>query len=150
MPIWCSVTGMSREAGPITGRCLCGSVTYSADADPVVQAVCHCSDCQRQTGGPFTVVVGVPRSALTVEGDTLASFTTIGEDHGGETQRSFCTACGAPVFSVAAVLPDLALIKSGSLDDSSWLEPAIEVWTSSAQPWSPHFENAASFERGPG
>jgi hypothetical protein len=145
----CSVTRMS-EASPITGRCLCGKVTYSADAEPVVQAVCHCSDCQRQTGGPFTVVVGVPRSALTVEGDTLASFTTVGEDHGGETQRSFCTACGAPLFSVSAVLPDLALIKSGSLDDSSWLEPAVEVWTSSAQPWSPRFEDGASFERGPG
>lgn len=141
---------MSGASSPITGGCLCGNVRYSADAEPIVQAVCHCSDCQRQTGGPFTVVVGVPRAALTVEGDTLASFTTIGEDHGGETERSFCSACGAPVFSVTAVLPDLALIKAGSLDDASWLEPAVEVWTSSAQPWSPHFEHAASFARGPG
>src|SRR2546425_7341244 len=139
---------MSRQASPITGRCLCGRVTYSADADPVVQVVCHCTDCQRQTGGPFTVVVGVPRAAFTVEGDTLASFTTIGEDHGGQTERNFCSACGAPVFSVASVLPDLALIKAGSLDDASWLEPTMEFWTSSAQPWSPHFEHAASFERG--
>ena len=141
---------MDDEANPITGRCLCGSVTYSTDAEPVVQAVCHCTDCQRQTGSPFTVVVGVPRSALTVEGDTLASFTTIGEDHGGETQRSFCSACGAPVFSTSAAVPELALLKAGSLDDASWLEPAVEVWASSAQPWSPHFERAARFERGPG
>jgi hypothetical protein len=140
---------MGREASPITGRCLCGSVSYSADADPVVQAVCHCADCQRQTGSPFTVFVGVPRAALTVEGDTLASFTTIGEDHGGETQRSFCSVCGAPVFSIAAVAPELALIKAGSLDDASWLEPAMEFWMSSAQPWSPHFEQAARVERGP-
>ncbi len=150
LPVCCSVTDMSDGASAIKGRCLCGSITYSSDADPVVQAVCHCSDCQRQTGGPFTVVVGVPRAALIVDGDTLASFTTVGEDHGGETERSFCTACGAPIFSVSAVLPELALIKSGSLDDSSWLEPAIEVWTSSAQPWSPRFESAASFERGTG
>jgi hypothetical protein len=140
---------MTGDGSPITGRCLCGSITYSVDAEPMVQAVCHCSDCQRQTGGPFTVVVGVPLSALAVEGDTLGSFTTVGEDHGGETERNFCTACGAPIFSVAAVLPDLALIKSGSLDDSSWLEPGIEVWTSSSQPWSPRFESATSFERGP-
>jgi hypothetical protein len=140
---------MGREASPITGRCLCGSVSYSADADPVVQAVCHCADCQRQTGSPFTVFVGVPRAALMVEGDTLASFTTIGEDHGGETQRSFCSVCGAPVFSIAAAAPELALIKAGSLDDASWLEPAMEFWTSSAQPWSPHFEQAARVERGP-
>jgi hypothetical protein len=140
---------MSAVPKPITGRCLCGAVTYSTDADPVVQAVCHCTDCQRQTGNPFSVIVGVPSEGFNVEGDTLASFATIGEDHGGETHRNFCTACGSPVFSNAAVLPELVFIKAGSLDDSSWLEPAVEAWTKSAQPWSPHFENAAQLERGP-
>src|ERR1700694_4128495 len=139
------MTGVPK---PITGRCLCGSVTYSADAEPVVQAVCHCADCQRQTGNPFSVIVGVPRAAFNVEGSTLASFATTGEDHGRDTQRSFCSACGSPVFSIAAVAPELAFIKAGSPADGSWLEPAVEVWTSSAQPWSPHFESAARIERG--
>jgi hypothetical protein len=53
------------------------------------------------------------------------------------------------VFSIAAAVPELAFIKAGSLDDGSWLEPAVEVWTRSAQPWSPHFEHAAQLERGP-
>jgi hypothetical protein len=94
--------------------------------------------------------VGVPRAAFKVEGDTLASVTTIGDDHGGDTERNFCSACGAPVFSISALAPELALIKAGSLDDASWLEPEWEVWTSSAQPWSPRLEQAASFERGLG
>ncbi len=132
----------------ITGRCMCGNVTYSTEAEPVIQVACHCTDCQRQTGSPFTVVVGVPRTALEVQGSTLASFTTVGEDHGGDTERNFCSACGSPLFSIAAVAPELALIKAGSLDDASWLEPSAEFWTSSAQPWSPHFEQAAVFERG--
>jgi hypothetical protein len=124
-------------------------VSYSADAEPVVQGVCHCTDCQRQTGNPFSVIVGVPRDALKVEGSTLASYATTGEDHGGETHRNFCSACGSPVFSIAAAVPELAFVKAGSLDDASWVQPAAEVWTSSAQPWSPHFENAARLERGP-
>ena len=136
------------EDKSIKGRCMCGGVTYSSEAEPVIQVVCHCTDCQRQTGSPFTVVVGVPRTELTVQGDTLASFTTVGEDHGGKTERNFCSACGSPLFSIAAVAPELALIKAGSLDDASWVEPAAEFWTSSAQPWSPHFEQAAVFERG--
>jgi hypothetical protein len=135
---------------PITGRCLCGNVSYSVAAQPVVQAACHCTDCQRQSGSPFSVVVAVPRDALQVEGTTLASFSTTGEDHGGETERSFCSACGSPVFSIAAVAPDMAFVKAGTLDDSSWVEPAIEAWTRSAQPWSPRFEHAAQLERGPG
>src|SRR5437588_2934924 len=115
---------------PLTGHCLCGAVTYSADAEPVVQAVCHCTDCQHQTGDPYSVLVGVPRDAFSAQGDTLASFTTIGEDHGGETERSFCTRCGSPVFSIAAVAPTFAFIKVGTLDDASWVKPAVEVWTS--------------------
>jgi hypothetical protein len=140
---------MTPAPKPITGRCLCGNVTYSVDAEPVVQAVCHCTDCQRQTGNPFSVIVGVPRAAFHVEGDTVASFATTGEDHGGDTERSFCSACGSPVSSYAAVLPELTFIKAGSLDDASWLEPAVEAWTSSAQPWAPHFEHAVQLERGP-
>jgi hypothetical protein len=140
---------MTDAPRPITGRCLCGSVTYSADAEPVVQAVCHCTDCQRQTGNPFSVIVGVPRAAFNVEGNTLASFATTGEDHGEDTERNFCSACGSPVFSIASVMPEVTFIKAGSLDDASWLQPAVEVWTSSAQPWAPHFENAAQVERGP-
>ena len=140
------MTGNRRQ---ITGRCLCGAVTYGADAEPVVQAVCHCADCQRQTGSPFTVFVGVPRAAFRPDGATLASFKTTGEDHGRDTERNFCSACGAPIFSVSPLAPEVVFIKAGSLDDASWLEPTIELWTSSAQPWSPHFSHAVQFERGP-
>ena len=140
---------MTGAPKPITGRCLCGGVTYSADAEPVIQAVCHCSDCQRQTGNPFSVVVGVPQAAFSVEGDTLASFTTTGTDSGEDTERHFCSACGSPLFTLTASAPGVVIIKAGSLDDMSWFEPAAEVWTSSAQPWSPHFEHAAQLERGP-
>lgn len=140
---------MSDPPKPITGRCLCGAVTYSADAEPVAQAVCHCTDCQRQTGNPFSVIVGVARGALEVQGDTLASYSTTGEDHGGDTERSFCSACGAPVFSIAAVMPEVAFLKVGSLDDASWVKPAVEVWRSSAQPWTPAFANTAQLDRGP-
>lgn len=55
----------------ITARCLCGAVTYSTDAEPVDQVVCHCADCQRQTGSPFAVFVGVPRAGFRCEGGTL-------------------------------------------------------------------------------
>ena len=135
---------------PITGRCLCGNVTFTADGDAIVQAVCHCTDCQRQTGDPFSVIVGVPRESFSAEGSTLSCYSTVGTDHGGETQRNFCSACGSPVFSVAAVMPEVVFIKAGALDDASWVQPSVEAWTSSAQPWAPRFEGTAKLERGPG
>jgi hypothetical protein len=134
---------------PITGRCLCGGVSYSVDAEPVWQGVCHCSNCQRQTATAFSAVVGVPSQAMTVEGNTLASFNTPSEGYDSVTERSFCSACGSPLFSTIESMPGLAFLKAGTIDDPSWFEPTVEIWTRSAQPWAPHFENATRYERIP-
>ena len=140
---------MADAPRPITGRCLCGGVTYSVDAEPLWQGVCHCSNCQRQTAAAFSPIVGVPAAALTVEGSTLASFKTASEGYESTTERRFCSACGSPLFSTIEAMPDLVFLKAGTIDDTSWFDPKIEIWTRSAQPWAPHFEGAARFERIP-
>jgi hypothetical protein len=137
------------ESRKITGHCLCGAVSYSAETDVVMQGACHCTECQRQTGTAFSVFVAIPRAALSIEGET-GSFTAKGEEHGTDTERRFCAACGSPIVSFVEVVPDLAFIKAGTLDDASWVSPAIEIWSRSAQPWSPHFEGVAAVQRGPG
>jgi hypothetical protein len=134
---------------PMTGRCLCGAVTYSVDAEPVWQGVCYCSNCQRQTATAFSAIVGVPSNALSVEGDTLTSFTTVSEGYESVTERRFCSACGSPIYSTIEAIPALAWLKAGTLDDTSWFEPTAEIWTRSAQPWAPHFENVTRYERIP-
>ena len=120
----------------LDGACLCGQVTYSCDADPVATAVCHCTECQRQTGTSFSVVVAVPREALHVSGDSISSYKTVGTDSEVEVDRRFCSACGSPIVSVPAEGP-LVFIKAGTLNDRSWLEPQLAVWCDSAQPWVP-------------
>jgi hypothetical protein len=119
----------------LTGHCLCGSVSFHCDAEPMVTALCHCEDCQRQTGTTFSILVAVDRSALHIEGDTLASFVTVGSESGAERERKFCSNCGSPIVSVMDDAPNLALIKAGTLDDRSWLAPQLEAWCDSAQPW---------------
>src|SRR5437870_2609085 len=109
------------RGGPMAkldGSCLCGKVTYRCDAEPVAQAVCHCTDCQRQTGTAFSVIVGVPSGALQIEGgDSLASFTTVGTDTKQEVARKFCRECGSPVVSVGDAFPGVTFIKAGTLHD---------------------------------
>jgi hypothetical protein len=140
---------MAEIPTPITGRCLCGSVTYSVDAEPVWQGICHCSNCQRQTATAFSAIVGVPGQAVMVEGSTLASFKTPSEGYDSTTERHFCSACGSPIFSTIEAMPGVVFLKAGAIDDISWFEPSAEIWTRSAQPWAPHFENAARYERIP-
>ena len=121
----------------LDGSCLCGKVTYSCDTEPLATAVCHCTDCQKQTGTAFSIIVAVPRDGLDIQGDTLSSFTTVGTDTGKEVSRQFCRDCGSPIVSLGDAMPALAFIKAGTLDDTSWLEPEMHIWSDSAQPWLP-------------
>jgi len=126
-----------------------GGVSYSVDAEPVWQGACYCANCQRQTATAFSVIVSVPSKALTVEGSALASFETASEGYESITERRFCSTCGSPIFSTIESMPEVAFLKAGTIDDASWIEPTVEIWTRSAQPWAPHLENAMSFERIP-
>jgi hypothetical protein len=117
----------------LKGGCLCGSIRYSCDAEPGPAVNCHCTDCQRQTGSAFSTFLTVPKAAFRVEGETLSSYTTVGEA-GNATIRHFCTGCGSPVFSYVDT-PDIVCIKAGTLDDRSWVAPQIDVFCDSAQPW---------------
>lgn len=138
--------------GKLDGHCLCGSITYTCSTEePVMTGICHCTDCQRQSGTAFSAIVGVPRAALHINGDSLKTYDTIGEDRGAIAHRSFCGTCGSPIISVLDDMPDLAFVKAGTLTDASWLEPQMEVWTSSAQPWATTTgrEDHPSFPRGP-
>jgi len=132
----------------LDGRCLCGNVTYRCDAEPAMTLVCHCEDCQRQTSSTFSILVAVPRTALHVDGDTLATHITVGTDTGEERRRQFCSKCGSAIVSLLAEHPDLAFIKAGTLNDRSWLSPTLEIWCDSAQPWLAPGANTQRLARG--
>jgi len=117
----------------IEGGCLCGKVRYSADAEPVFVGMCHCSSCQRGSGSAFNIVVALPKPAVSVQG-TLATFEGRG-DSGKATYRRFCPMCASPIASEAEVMPDVVMIPAGTLDDTSWVKPTMQIYCDSAEPW---------------
>ena len=133
----------------IVGGCLCGSVRYESEAEAVLTTVCHCRDCQKQTGSAFSVLVVLPKGSLRTEGRPLASVETVGEDTGLPITRRFCPECGSGVVSEVAATPDLEWLKAGTLDDPSWLRPQMHMWTSSAQPWVSIDDAIPTHERNP-
>lgn len=133
---------------PITGHCLCGAVRYRAAGPVLTTALCHCDDCQRASGSAFSVTVGIRAAALEVEGE-LATYETIGTDSGERRERRFCPRCGSPVISILAEAPDLVLLKAGTLDERSRVSPTIEVWRTSAQPWTQRRRRRPALRRSP-
>jgi hypothetical protein len=109
-------------------------VRYRSDADPLMQAVCHCDNCQRQSGTSFLVIIGVPAGSIRYEGEeNLATY----EDRGlcgKSVDRRFCKKCGSPIVSLVEMIPSMHFIKTGTLDDKSWLAPNVHVWCDSARP----------------
>jgi hypothetical protein len=117
----------------IAGGCLCGKVRYSANVEPAFVGVCHCTDCQKFSGSAFAIVVALPEAALSVQGK-LATYSKAG-DSGKQIERRFCPECGSSVADAAAAMPGIVMISSGTLDDPSWLKPAMQIYCDSAQPW---------------
>jgi len=57
--------------------------------------------------------------------------------HSGRTlSRHFCADCGSPVYSQRNPDPGFLVVRAGTLDDSSGMKIAGNIWTASARPWA--------------
>ena len=129
-----------------TGRCLCGAVQYSLRGEPIVTAICHCKNCQRQAGSAFSIMALAKTDRVEITGDLKTYSDTA--DSGAVVERKFCPNCGSAMFSVKAETPELTIIKAGTFDDVSWLKPITQVWCKSAQPWVEIGGDIRAFEEG--
>ncbi len=124
-----------QEIKTLTGGCMCGAVRYEWRGTGVSASYCHCTDCRKATGGPYTVGVGVAAAGLTIRSGKTKGYTKIA-DSGRRITREFCPECGSPLFTRGEVLPDLVWIKAGSLDEPGRIQPTHQVWTKMAVPWA--------------
>ena len=119
----------------LKGGCLCGAVRYRWVGESVSASYCHCLDCRKATGGPYTVGVGVHAAGLTISSGKTKGYTTIA-DSGNPITRQFCPKCGSPLFTKAEVCPDRVWIKAGSLDEPELIKPTHQSWIGKAVPWA--------------
>ena len=127
------------------GGCKCGLVRYQCRADPFIVLHCHCRDCQRMTGTAYSTFVCVPRNRLDVVGSL--NHYAVGES-GDRLSWNFCPECGSPVTADIEDNPGTAIVLAGSLDDPSWLEPEMHIFTDDSQPWE-HLGGLPQYSAGP-
>lgn len=132
----------------IEGGCNCGAVRYRLSGEPMAVAVCHCSNCRRQSGSAFSVNVVVRADAMAVTGD-LTTWEDRDTESGAPVLRQFCATCGSPIRSLSAASPKVAIVKAGTADDPGRFAPAIHVWTASALPWVDIPAEMPQFARNP-
>ena len=117
---------------PFTGSCVCGAIRYECTARPLAMLNCHCRDCQRVSGGPYTPVVYMPAGSVRFTKGTPKYFDTPSVAS-GHNHRSFCPDCGSRLTGAES---ERGIgVTASSLDDPGWFKPTMDLWVSDAQPW---------------
>jgi len=104
----------------ITGRCLCGDITFAVDAAPSSVSVCHCGQCRRQSGHLWASAQ-VPEAAVRIDGPVhwyAASDTA---------RRGFCPRCGSFLFWKAHD-EDMISFALGALDEPTGLKLETHIF----------------------
>jgi hypothetical protein len=119
----------------VDGTCLCGHVHYEAEVDPNRVALCHCTDCQINSGCLMGWVVQVVDDRFELKSGTLKTFVKTGES-GRRRALGFCPECGTrivakPVEGEHGVVS----LRAGSVRQRDQLRPRAHIWARSAQPW---------------
>jgi hypothetical protein len=120
---------------PLTGGCLCGAIRYSISAPVTELRACHCRNCQRASGAAGTVGAVVPAEAFKITQGKPKRYSAVA-DSGRTLHRHFCPDCGSPLYSFREQMPQMIVVRAGSLDESDGLKITTNIWTKSARSWA--------------
>jgi hypothetical protein len=133
---------------PYLGSCLCGQITFELLDEPLTFYVCHCTDCQRRTGGAALPVMWVRRTDIRVtNGEPVLNVFNFG--NGRERRSRACARCDTRLWAEPANRPDIAVLRPGTLLDQQDFEPVAHLYTRSKQPWFLIPDHIAQFDTQP-
>lgn len=120
---------------PMTGGCLCGAIRYEVSVPIKNVVACHCTNCRRISGAGSSHNAILPSSALKFTAGTPRRYHDTTANSGNLLFRHFCENCGSSLYSQREKMPEMVVLKVGTLDDAAGLRLAMNVWTDSALPW---------------
>jgi len=119
----------------VDGACLCGSVTYEAEIDPDRVVICHCTDCQINSGSAYGVVASVTDGKFLLITGQLREYEKTAAS-GRARQLSFCPECGKRIHARTKDDPAAFFgLRLGTIRQRAELKPQCQVWCGSALSW---------------
>src|SRR5260370_39054533 len=110
----------------------CGEIRYSVRREPLTAYICHCHLCQKRTGSAFSMQIVIP-----ADGFELLAGTPIQKERilpsGKRNMSLVCPSCYSRISTQREAFPTIS-IRAGTLDDTGWIKPVAQSWSSSAQP----------------
>ncbi|MEL6997871.1 MAG: GFA family protein [Pseudomonadota bacterium] len=111
-----------------SGGCLCGAVRLDAVLSKLVIVACHCTQCQRWTGGGPMMSVPVSK-VMFADDEKIKEFSI--SDWG---VRAICAQCGTPLYWRMIDGP-VKYVTVGLLDDQTGLGITEEIFVDCRAPW---------------
>jgi hypothetical protein len=118
----------------LTGGCNCGAVRFEIDAPLVNASWCHCTRCQRRTGGPASAQARVaPGSFRLLSGEEALRAWKPGDGFA----KVFCGECGSSLWSQSPDDPEVKSVRLGVFDSDPGVRPEFRQFVAYAAPWEP-------------
>lgn len=119
----------------VDGECLCGAVAFEAEIEPGQVFLCHCLDCQVQSGTAFRTVARARPDSLRVTKGAVRVYEKVAES-GSARALAFCPECGTSIYGGPGQGSEGMLsLRVGVLRQRGELAPIAQVWCRSRQPW---------------
>jgi len=133
----------------ITGGCYCKKIRYEAEGEPLMRGLCCCRECQYISGGGANVALAMPTSGFRYTQGEPKSFER--SDLPSPVKRQFCPDCGTSLVSLPPSMPEILIIKVGTLDDPSVFgKPDMAFFCCDKQSFHYLPDNLPQFDRFPG
>lgn len=117
----------------LKGSCLCGSVRYAANGEPLRFYHCHCSRCRKATGTGHASNIFLKGTLSWQSGEDQITSYKVPEAKRFAT--SFCRRCGSRVPRFIAEA-GMVFIPAGSLDDDPGIAAQARIFQGSRAGWS--------------
>ena len=118
---------MTRKA-----HCCCGSCSIEVEGEPVLNALCHCTNCKRRTGSAFGWSAYFADERVVGRRGDFCLYVIAG---GNPQQRWFCAICGSTVLWKLAARPHQTGIAGGCFADPPLPAPSVTVSNNGRGVW---------------
>ncbi|KAF8476065.1 Mss4-like protein [Kalaharituber pfeilii] len=114
-------TSTTTANAPAVSKCICGSVTLTLlkPLETYETSLCFCNHCAKNSGSDYQVNLFIPKTEITVsDPDSLLKSFGFDEETvttGKGKQKFFCGRCGVNMFVHVDVLPEVVVVKGGTL-----------------------------------
>lgn len=131
-----------------SARCHCGVLALACSGEPRKVSLCHCLDCQRRSGAPFSIAAFYARDCVrVVQGD--ASTYERGSASGHPVRFHFCPRCGSNLWWEPQRMPELVGVAVGAFADPQFPRPQQAVFARDRHDWVVLPDDVAEFPARP-